>query len=218
MQPRIGVDESGKGDYFGYLVIAGVYVDKDMETKLKALNVRDSKKISDNVIHEMAKQIKLICPHDIVKISPEKYNILEKKFGNLNKMLAWGHARVIENLTETTRPKYAIIDQFADEKFVKNALMKKGRKIGLVQRPKAESDMAVAAASILARDEFLRSLRALSLEIGYKLPKGATHVNSAIEHVMKNYEEGVLNHIAKTHFKNSKKVRKKIENENVPNS
>jgi ribonuclease HIII len=213
MHPRIGVDESGKGDYFGYLVVAGVFVDPTTEKLLKGMNVRDSKKISDNVAIELAKQIKKVCPHEIVKISPEKYNVLHKKFRNLNKLLAWAHSRVIENMLERTKPKYVIIDKFADEKFLDEALLEKGKKITVVQRTKAESDMAVAAASVIARAEFLQTLRKLSLELGYKLPKGATHVNEAIKHIMKNYENGVLNQVAKTHFKNSKRVIKEINND-----
>ncbi|MEM7819623.1 MAG: ribonuclease HIII [Candidatus Aenigmatarchaeota archaeon] len=210
MQSKIGVDESGKGDYFGYLVVAGVYVNKKIEEKLRSMNVRDSKLISDNIVLELSKEIKKICPYEILKISPEKYNNLYKKFRNLNKLLAWGHARVIENLLEKTRPDIVITDKFADEKFLRNALFKRGRSIKIIQKIKAESDIAVAAASILARAEFLKTLKKLSIDLGYKLPKGATHVEYAAKYILKKFGKDTLYQVAKAHFKISKKIFEKL--------
>ncbi len=165
MSSRIGVDESGKGDYFGYLVVAGVMIDDTAEKKLAALKVKDSKKLLDFTVTKLARDIKKICKYDIVKISPEKYNQLYKKFGpkGLNKLLAWGHARVIENLVKKNSCDYVISDKFGDERYLKSALMENGKKIKLIQQVRAESDMAVAAASILARAEFLKTLKRLSL-------------------------------------------------------
>ena len=96
------------------------------------------------------------CVFSIVTINPAKYNELYTKFGNLNKLLAWGHARTIENILEKADCEYALSDKFGDEKLIKNALMGKGQNIKLEQRCKAESDIAVAAASILAREQFLK--------------------------------------------------------------
>jgi ribonuclease HIII len=207
---HIGVDESGKGDYFGYLVISAVYVDNESEKKLAELKVRDSKKLSDPTAKKMAAGIKKACKYDIVKISPEKYNILHKKFGNLNKLLAWGHARAIENLLNKTREvDYILVDKFGDEKFIENELFRKKIKVKLIQRTKAEEDIAVAAASVLARAEFLSTLRKLSLDIDYKLPKGATHVIEAGKELVKKNGEEILGKIAKTHFKTTKKILKK---------
>src|SRR5262249_39153885 len=159
---RIGIDESGKGDYFGPLVIAAVFVDATTQPELGLIQVRDSKKISDGRILEMAPDIKTICPHSIVAIGPQKYNELYAKIRNLNRLLAWGHARALENLLERVSCGLAISDQFGDEHFILNALQQKGRGIVLEQRTKAESDLAVAAASILARAEFLLPLNPLS--------------------------------------------------------
>src|SRR3990170_3074878 len=102
---RIGTDESGKGDYFGPLVIAGVSCNLELEEKLKALNVRDSKVVSDNQVKVIAEKIKQISPFNLVVIGPEKYNQLYDKMKNLNKLLAWGHARVIENLLNSSTTK-----------------------------------------------------------------------------------------------------------------
>ena len=206
---HIGVDESGKGDYFGYLVVAAVYVDDTMEKKLKELKVKDSKLLIDSTALKLAKEIKKICKYDIVKISPEKYNPLYKKFNNLNTILAWAFARSIENLLSTPlKPEFIITDKFGDEKFLEDALMEKGRKVKILQMIKAESDIAVAAASVLARAEFLQTLRALSREIGYVLPKGATHVEEAAKHIIQNYGIEGLSAIAKMHFRTTKKILK----------
>src|SRR3989344_695475 len=208
---RIGTDEAGKGDYFGYLVAAAVFVDAAAEKKLAAFKVKDSKMLSDMAVMKTATYVKKICKYEIVKISPEKYNALQKKFKNLNKILAWAHARAIENLLEKIKetPEEIIIDKFGDEKYMKNAMMENGKKIKLVQKIRAESDMAVAAASILARAEFLKTLRQLSLMVGYKLPKGATHTEEAAKELVKKYGPEVLEGIAKLHFKTTKKVLKK---------
>ncbi len=205
---HIGVDESGKGDYFGYLVIAGVLVDDETEKKLRALGVKDSKKLLDFSALKLATQIKKICKYDVVKISPEKYNQLYKKFGpkGLNKLLAWGHARVIENLLGKNHCDYVITDKFGEERFLKDALMENGKKAKIIQMIRAESDIAVAAASILARAEFLKTLKKLSLEVDYKLPKGATHVEDAAKIMIERHGEEILTMIAKMHFKITKRI------------
>ena len=97
---RIGIDESGKGDYFGPLVIAAVFVDATTQAELTLMNVRDSKKISDGRILEMAPDIRMICPHSIIAIGPQRYNELYAKIRNLNRLLAWGHAKALETLLE----------------------------------------------------------------------------------------------------------------------
>ena len=203
---RIGIDESGKGDYFGPLVIAAAHVTPEIEPELRLMEVRDSKKISDGRILEIARDLRQICKHSIVSIGPQKYNELYPKFRNLNRLLAWGHARALENLLEQVDCPLAIADQFGDERFILSALQEKGKKIQLVQRTKAESDLAVAAASILARAEFLIRLKRLSDEIGTVLPKGATHVELAARMVVKKHGEAILGMVAKLHFKTTKAV------------
>lgn len=204
---RIGIDESGKGDYFGPLVIAAVFVDAVTQGELALMQVRDSKKISDGRILEMAPDIKTICPHSIVAIGPQKYNELYAKIKNLNRLLAWGHARALENLLDKVSCGRAIADQFGDERLILSALQAKGRTIVLEQRTKAESDMAVAAASILARAEFLIRLKRLSEEVGTSLPKGASStVELAARMVIKKHGEERLGHVAKLHFKTTQAV------------
>ena len=204
---RIGIDESGKGDYFGPLVIAAVFVTPALEQDLALMQVRDSKKISDGRILEMAPDIRLLCPHSLVAIGPQRYNELYAKIKNLNRLLAWGHARALENLLQQVDCDLAIADQFGDERLIVNALQEKGKQIRLVQRTKAESDLAVAAASILARAEFLQRLDRLSQELSTTLPKGASAaVELAGRMVVKKYGRDRLETVAKLHFKTTKQV------------
>lgn len=204
----IGTDEAGKGDYFGPLVVAGVYVNHDTVNVLRELGVFDSKKLSDNHIREIAPSIKRSCPHAIVIIGNEKYNELHKKIGNLNKLLAWGHARVIENILERVRCHQVLSDQFGDESLIQNALLKKGRAITLYQRPRAEEHIAVAAASVLARFEFISRLEKLSRNYGLNLPKGVSSATiEAAKHFVSKYGEAELNKIAKLHFKTTEQVK-----------
>ena len=210
-QPHIGVDESGKGDFFGPLVIAGAYVDSRIARQLMDAGVMDSKRIgTDSKIFSLAKIIREMpgIAFDVVMIGPEKYNELYKKFGNLNRLLAWGHATVIENLL-TKRPDcpQALSDQFANPSVLKRALGEKGKTIELLQRTKAESDPAVAAASILARERFVSWMDQASERGGIKLPKGASAmVKSAAKQLIAKHGAEALPKVAKMHFKTSAEV------------
>lgn len=202
-EPRIGTDESGKGDYFGYLTISGVFVDSEyVENKLIEIGVKDSKLLNDTTIMKLDKYIKELCRTSNVSISPIKYNDLYTKLNNLNKLLAWGHARAIENLLIANNCEKAISDQFGDEIFIKDALMERGKKIELIQMPHAESDVAVAAASIIARAEFLRRLTSLSREYKIDFPKGASDKTIEIgKELVNKYGKTILVKVAKVHFK-----------------
>jgi len=198
----IGSDESGKGDYFGPLVIAAVLIDQDNLKKFQDLGVKDSKKINDITIQKLAAQIKADSVFSVVVINPEKYNELYSKFNNLNKLLAWGHARAIENILEKKQCQYVISDKFGDEKLIQNALLKHGKTVTLEQRVRAEDDIAVAAASILARDEFVKRLAKLSAEYGINLPKGASSkVTDQAALFVKKYGSNNLFKVCKLHFK-----------------
>src|SRR6184192_4055979 len=142
-EPHFGVDESGKGDFFGPLVIAGVYVEAPSARKLLDAGVQDSKRIgSDARICALAKEIRQIARDgvDVVAIGPRRYNELYKKFGNLNSLLGWGHARVIENLLvrKPDCPR-SLSDKFADAGVIENALMSHGKRIKIEQRARAET-------------------------------------------------------------------------------
>jgi ribonuclease HIII len=204
---HIGTDESGKGDYFGPVVIAGVFLPEGQEDVLRELGVKDSKRTSDGRARELAEIVKEGYTHSVVSIGPERYNELYVKLRNLNRILAWGHSRAIENILEKVPCRLAITDQFGDKAFVMNALMKKGRRLELIQRPKAEEDMAVAAASLLARAEFLKRLHFLSQDVGVDLPKGASSlVEETGAKLVRLHGAQILDKVAKKHFKTTGRV------------
>jgi ribonuclease HIII len=209
--PRLGIDESGKGDFFGPLCVAGVYVNEKIIAAWKEAGIRDSKNISsDKKIFDLAKLIRETpgCVTSVVPIGNEAYNRLYAKMRSVNTLLAWGHARVIENLMGQSHrmnppPVRAISDQFAaDKATVGKAIMSLGRGIELVQRHKAEEDIAVAAASILARNEFVVRLAELGKQFGMKFPKGASSAVdlAAKEFILKHGAENFAK-VAKSHFR-----------------
>ncbi|MCF7817583.1 MAG: ribonuclease HIII [Kiritimatiellales bacterium] len=210
-QPHMGIDESGKGDFFGPLVIASAYVDEGLVEKLREIGVRDSKKISsDNVAMNMARDIRKILGDRcaMITIGNRSYNRMYSKIRNVNKMLAWGHARAIENLLEKVPdcPR-ALSDKFGPTHQIERALMEKGKQIRLDQRTKAESDPAVAAASILARAGFIHALRTMGKTYDFEVPKGASEkVRREAEKLVAHRGPGILLDTAKCHFQTTDKV------------
>jgi ribonuclease HIII len=210
-EPHFGIDESGKGDFFGPLVIAGVYVDAPVARKFLEAGIQDSKRIgSDARIRALAKIIRTTpgVAIDTVAIGPERYNDLYEKFGNLNSLLGWGHARVIENLL-ARKPECprALSDKFADAKVIERALLEHGQKIRLEQRTKAESDLAVAAASILAREAFIDWLDRRGKAIGAKLGRGVSaQVKETARKLVESEGPEILRKIAKVHFRTAHEI------------
>jgi ribonuclease HIII len=211
-QAHAGIDESGKGDFFGPLVISAVFVaDEKINEKLLKLGVKDSKAIKNKLkIQNLASDIKKTVgdAFSIISIGPEAYNKMYSNIKNLNRLLAWGHARALENLLEKTSDcNSALADKFGNESLIKNALMERGKKIELRQQTKAESDIAVAAASILARDAFVRKMDALGKDLGSTLPLGAgNNVFECAVKIIKDKGFEQLDSIAKMHFKTAEKA------------
>jgi ribonuclease HIII len=205
---RLGLDESGKGDYFGPLVIGAVYVDEQSEDKLIALGVRDSKLLTDNRMLAMAEEIKVLCPHFVVPIGPKRYNELYDKIRNVNRLLAWGHAWTLENMLEKVSCGLAVVDKFGDESYLRKALRERGRQITVVQQTHAEEDIAVAAASILARARFVQQMEQLSKRIGKILPKGASDpsIVTVGRELVAEHGKEILAEIAKLHFKTTEVI------------
>ena len=210
-EPHFGVDESGKGDFFGPLVIAGVYVDRGIARKFKEAGVQDSKRIgSDARIRTLADAIRKTqgALIETVTIGPAKYNELYEKFGNLNSLLGWGHARVIENLVvrKPNCPR-ALSDKFADARVIERALQQHGKTILVEQRTKAESDPAVAAASIIAREAFIDWLDRKGKALGQKLSRGVSAaVKESAKALVKTHGPEVLREIAKVHFRTAHEI------------
>ncbi len=200
---RIGLDESGKGDYFGPL--------EQTEPQLNALGVRDSKLLTDSRMLVMAEEIKTLCPNLVVPIEPKRYNELYNRVQNLNRLLGWGHAWTLEKMLEKVSTNLAIVDQFGDESYVRKALREKGQQITLVQRIHAEQDAAVAAASILARAKFVQQMEQLSKRVGKTLPKGASDpaIVTVGRELAAEYGKDILTEIAKLHFKTTELILQK---------
>jgi ribonuclease HIII len=209
--PHIGVDESGKGDYFGPLAVASVFTDRPTVEAFRALNVRDSKNIkSDKVIRKTAREIREAAQgrFNVVVIGPGAYNRLYEKMRNVNKLLAWGHAKAIENLLEKVPDcTTALSDKFGPSHRIEHALQQRGRKIKLVQKVRAESDPAVAAASILAREAFIDRMDKLSEQYHLHLPRGASaQTVEAARELVRRHGADALTACAKLHFKTTQKV------------
>lgn len=203
----IGVDESGKGDFFGPLVIASFLATDNDREKLEDLGVRDGKKISENRLLDIDERIKYFYPHNIVVIDPEIYNKRYKKIKNLNKLLAEGHAEAITSVLEENSADKIIVDQFGKPELIENALCSKGCKIELHQRFRGEEIIQVAAASILARAAFIREMDKLSKLYDTKIPRGAAAiVDLAGQKLVERYGIKILNKVSKTHFKNYGRV------------
>ncbi len=201
MESRIGVDEAGKGDFFGPLCVAAFYADEPTLKELTRLGIKDSKQLGDPMILKLARELRKF-PHAAVSIFPSKYNELYSRFKNLNHLLAWGHATAIEELMEKTGCNRVIIDQFAHESVVLSALKKKGISPNLTQRVRGEADPVVAAASILARAAFVEGIDRLEKAFNTPLPKGAARqvIDAGRRFILKHSREE-LKEVAKLHFK-----------------
>jgi ribonuclease HIII len=216
-EPHIGTDEAGKGDFFGPMVTAGVYVDPHTAQILRTLGVRDSKLISDRELRALATNIREVVAdrqRAVLVLAPKRYNELYKQMRgegkNLNTLLAWTHTRVIEDLIKSgLRPNFILSDQFGDKRYIESRLLADTRVSGIpiLQMHRAEADVGVAAASILARDGFLRWLDQASRTLGVTLPKGASpKVIETGRILVSRLGEDGLKDYAKVSFKTMQKV------------
>jgi ribonuclease HIII len=207
---HIGTDEAGKGDYFGPLVVAGIHVDERTASQLLAAGVRDSKLLSDNSILSLAEEVKTICQGQghIVTYRPELYNQLYKENPNLKFLLARAHALVIAHLQKRVGSTLALVDQFGNASLVPTRLQEMGCQIHLEQRPRAEDDIAVAAASIVARAEFVQHITELSKQFGIVFPKGASNpeIVTVGREIVARAGRKALGKVAKLHFKTTQAI------------
>jgi ribonuclease HIII len=203
--PHIGMDEAGKGDFFGPLCVAAVFADSEGIKKMLAIGVKDSKRLSDDAVKKIAAKIRSSYSYTVIRLFPQKYNELHGKFKNLNRLLGWAHAAALEDVIRKTDCKEALLDQFADKSVMENALKQKKIQVNLHQKVRGEEDLVVAAASILARAGFLDGLDSLSQEVGMPLPKGAAgQVIVAGKKLVAKLGPEILGKVAKTHFKTMK--------------
>jgi len=202
-QTAIGSDESGKGDYFGPLVVASVRLEPELSRKLANGEVRDCKQMSDEAVLRVGAALRAHVPHAIVKLDPPAYNAEHARWRNLNPLLASLHARAIGQLSSPGM--HVIVDQFGNAKLLEDAL--RPLDIRLEQRHRAEELLAVAAASVIAREQFLLGMRALSEAWALDLAKGAGHpVDAAARRFVALHGAEKLGLVAKLHFKNTQKL------------
>ena len=220
-----GSDESGKGDFFGPLVVCAAYTDERLSDEMLKIGVKDCKQMSDKQVLAVGAKLRALLGESgyaIVKLSPAAYNRLYAKMRNINRMLAWAHATAIEQIL-TNRPgcNRVVVDQFAStETVILRALKPLGKKATVEQRHKAESDIAVAAASVIAREIFIRDILSMSAEVtgslddgsgeegGFKIPMGSSDPRVrkvAEEMVLKKGALWLMNH-CKVHFQTTDKV------------
>lgn len=207
-QKIIGVDESGKGDFFGPLVIGAVLARSSDEERLRALGVRDSKKISDNRILQIDHDLRAQFVVQTVVYVPSEYNRRYKAIKNLNILLAGGHADAIAGILKQESADLAISDKFGKDSRLEDALDERGMTIRLKQIVRGESAaLQVAAASIVARAEFIRQMKSLGEEVGVDLPKGASSlVDQAASKIVSEFGMDTLEKLVKVHFKNYPRV------------
>lgn len=198
----IGTDESGKGDFFGPLVVGAVYVDEQLKLELKKIGVRDSKTLNDPKINQLAEKIKILVNnlYDIVYIAPRKYNQLYKKYRNLNELLNWAHSQALQNILGKVSCNTVITDQFSSkELYITNDYIHSA--VNFTQSEKAEKYIGVAAASILARAELNRWFNK-HLSNGLNLPKGSSNlVLKKARELSKQNGTDYFEDIAKINFK-----------------
>ena len=203
----IGTDESGKGDFFGPLVVAAAFVNKSTLQKLKQIGVKDSKQLNDSQILVLAKEIKSILKnsYSIVYIPPAKYNELYIKFRNLNKLLSWAHSKAIEDLLKKHKCSIVITDKFSNKELTITNNSENSH-IEFLQFTKGERFTAVAAASILARNRMVQWF-AEQEKKGLRLPKGASsEVETTARMIVNKSGQAVLENLVKLHFKTVKKL------------
>ena len=216
-EPHIGTDEAGKGDFFGPLVTAGVYVDERTARLLRTLGVRDSKLVSDRELRGLATNIRDVVDEEkraVIIVAPKRYNELYRQMRgegkNLNTLLAWAHTRAIEDLIgHGLHPKFILSDQFGDKRYIESRLMVDTRLSGVpvLQMHRAEADVGVAAASILARDAFLHWLEQAGKILGLTVPKGASpKVIETGRALVRRLGADGLKDYAKVSFKTMEKV------------
>jgi len=205
-----GLDESGKGDYFGPLVASAVALDGKTISELDAIGLKDSKRHTPGRIKELALKIQKF-PHSTVLISPLRYNQLYEKFKNLNLILGWAHSQTLENLIKEHGPQIeiAILDKFSRKGEFSRAVAKKGIKIEIIEEPGGEKYIPVAAASVLARWRFVSWINRESKKLGIELTLGSSSpsvVETACQILKKGGME-LLSKYAKLHFRITERLK-----------
>ena len=213
-KPHLGVDEVGKGDYFGPLVVVSCFVNEDFYKKTKLLGFGDSKKFSDIKIRNFFDNVKDYPYYYSSVVVPSDYNELSKEYGNVSILLAKQHSIVIEKALKDLKAKnidcsYIVVDQFSAAKSrVVNELGELGKAVELRQFHKGESDIAVAAASIFARGIFLQEWDKMNEKYDFVFPKGASNVIDSAKIFVSQYGMEELRNVSKIGFRTTQELLK----------
>lgn len=204
--PLIGSDEAGKGDYFGPLCVCAVYADKKMYDELASCSVKDSKKLTDSKIASLKDDILRICPHhSLIEVKNISFNDMYKKYQNINVILSKAHASALKNVYQKTNCTNILIDKFSSEYRMENELS--SLNLNIVQKPKAEQNLAVASASILARYFYMKRLEMLSETYGVDFCAGSgANADIVAKEFCEKYGKDKLYEVCKINFKNTQKV------------
>jgi ribonuclease HIII len=213
--PHIGMDESGKGDWFGPLVVAAVYLEDAQAAALRRQGVQDSKNLSDESIQRLAGQIERLIPADqrhVQAVELETYNRLYEQYGNINQLLAEIYGQVARQAYLATQAETIVCDQFSQKEERLASAFARHELPEPIQRHRAETlSTAVAAASILASATFTDELAQMGQEagLGMSLPKGASDIEAlegAAQHIIVTQGPEALVQYAKLHFKPIRKL------------
>ncbi len=210
-ESHAGLDESGKGDFFGPTITATVIADKSaIEAWIKA-GVKDSKRLVDTQIIKLDGIIRA-TPNVAVEVFPwkmPKYNeLMSRPTANVNRLLGWQHAKTLLLALSKKHVAWGLLDQFTEQPLVQNELKKQNlENFELRMRTKAEEDPVVAAASVVARAEYVRQMNELSKKFGGKLQKGASAaVKVQAKEIINKFGTPALGEFAKLHFRTAYEV------------
>jgi ribonuclease HIII len=208
--PQAGSDEVGTGDYFGPVcVCAAVVTEADMAL-IKELGVRDSKKLTDREIREIAPQLMRQLKYSLLIVDNPTYNRVHQN-SNLNAIKAKLHNQAYVNLAKKVRlPSFKVIDQFAPAPVYYSYLKNEPVAVrGIHFETKAEDHYpAVGAASLIARYGFLVTMDRMEETWGMAFHKGAgTAVDECGREFIRRHGEENLAKVAKLHFQNTRKIR-----------
>ncbi|MFC1770742.1 ribonuclease HIII [Candidatus Margulisiibacteriota bacterium] len=203
----IGLSESGVKDYFGPLVVAGVHLRLAQQPELKKLGI--GKDLSDKEVLKIAPEIRNLCAHSLIIVANQTYNEVYEKFSNLLHIITWAYSRVIENVLNQVSCPYALTDKAINNAMINGVLMKSGKAVQIFTKPDASKNLAVAAASVLSREAYIKRFEEMNKTFEMTFPKGAgKKVVEIGRKFVAKFGEDYLAYIAKLHFDLTEEIKK----------
>ncbi len=216
----IGTFESGKGDYFGPLIVCGVYLNKNTSNELKKLKVKETKDFTEEQFIKLAEKIKQVIGNDafhIFTLYPQEYNNKHIEYKNIHNLLGLGHSTVIKEITKNIDCLEVITEKFGKDGIIQEFLKDYDKKINLKQVTRSDRYTAVAAASIITRIESNKWFQEINNRFNCELTKGASMlVGQNVIPIVEEHTSEILSEIAKLHFKTTRKLEKRFKIKLVP--